>query len=102
MDDFHCNAKIIPTVADSLYHVTMLTCVGITGHWINANFTLQQELLGFIPLSGSHTGAYIAEIVYNILEEFRIKEKFFCITTDNASNNLLMVKELSNSSRMIA
>ena len=87
--------KVIPIIADPLCHVTMLTCVGITGHWIDANFTLQQELLGFVPLSGSHTGEYMAEIVYDILEEFGIKEKFFCVTTDNASNNLLMVKELS-------
>ena len=65
MDDFHCNVKSILTITDPLCHVTMLTCVGITGHWIDANFTLQQELPGFVPLSSSHTGAYMAEIVYD-------------------------------------
>jgi len=37
----------------------------------------------------------MAEIVYELLDEYDIKEKLFCITTDNASNNLTMVKELS-------
>jgi len=37
----------------------------------------------------------MTEIVYNILEEFGIKEKFFCVITDNMNNNLLMIKELN-------
>lgn len=73
----------------------MLICVGVTIHFIDEKFRLQQELLGFVPLTGSHTGEYMAEVIYDLLEEYGIKEKFFCITTDNASNNIAMVKELS-------
>src|SRR5438046_8698286 len=73
----------------------MLICVGATIHFIDEKFRLQQELLGFVPLTGSHTGEYMAEVIYDLLEEYGIKEKFFCITTDNASNNIAMVKELS-------
>ena len=56
---------------------------------------MQQELLAFIPIQGSHTGEAIAEHVYDTLDEFEIKDKFFCITTDNASNNYKMVEILS-------
>src|SRR5204862_6905794 len=73
----------------------MLICVGVTIHFIDEKFRLQQELLGFVPLTGSHTGEYMAEVIYDLIEEYGIKEKFFCITTDNASNNIAMVKELS-------
>jgi hypothetical protein len=93
--DFHCNVKVEPHAADPPFHVTMLICVGVTIHFIDEHFNLQQELLGFVPLTGEHTGAYMAEIVYDLLEEYGIKEKLFCITTDNASNNITLVKELS-------
>lgn len=37
----------------------------------------------------------MASVVFNTLDEFDIKEKFFCVTSDSASNNLKMVKDLS-------
>jgi hypothetical protein len=57
---------------------------------------LQQDLLAFIPLEGSHTGHYLASVVYDTLDEFDIKTKLQCITTDNASNNTTMVRSLSS------
>ena len=93
--DFYCNVKVKPDAANPPFHVTMLMCVGVTIHFIDENFRLQQELLGFVPLTGHHTGEYMAEVVYDLLEEYGIKEKLFCITTDNASNNIALVKELS-------
>jgi hypothetical protein len=73
----------------------LLINLAITGHWIDSKFRLQQELLAFTPLEGGHTGEYMASIVFDTLEEFDIKEKFFCVTSDSASNNIKMVKELS-------
>jgi len=93
--DFHCNVKVKPDAANPPFHVTMLICVGVTIHFIDENFNLQQELLGFVPLTGHHTGEYMADVVYDLLDEYGIKEKLFCITTDNASNNIALVKELS-------
>ena len=37
----------------------------------------------------------MARHVYNTLDEFGLKDKLFCITTDSASNNYKMVKELA-------
>ena len=69
--------------------------IAITGHWIDSNFRLHQELLAFTPIEGRHTGEYLASVVFDTLDEFDIKEKFFCVTSDSASNNLKMVKDLS-------
>jgi hypothetical protein len=37
----------------------------------------------------------LAREVFNVLEEYEISEKLFCITTDNASNNTTLVRHLS-------
>jgi len=52
--------------------------------------------LAFERLVGSHTGEYLAEELFAILEDFNITEKLFCITTDAASNNIAMVSHLSS------
>jgi hypothetical protein len=51
-------------------------------------------LIGFEPLKGSHTGEYMAGILYKVLERFSITKRLLCITTDNAGNNGTMRKEL--------
>jgi hypothetical protein len=50
--------------------------------------------LAFQQLSGNHTGEYLANIVLNVLDEFDITDKFFCITSDNAGNNGTLVRAL--------
>jgi hypothetical protein len=53
-------------------------------------------LLAFTPLCGHHTGEHLAVNVYDTLHEYNIKQKLNCITTDNASNNIAMVRSLSD------
>ena len=72
----------------------MLINLAITRHWIDSNFRLHQELLAFTSLEGRHMGEYMASVVFDTLDEFDIKEKFFCVTSDSGFNNLKMVKDL--------
>jgi len=51
--------------------------------------------LEFKKLNGRHTGSMLAEEVFNTLKEYDITSKLLCITTDNASNNTKLMKELS-------
>jgi len=53
--------------------------IGITCHWVDVQFQLHEALLEFKKLKGAHTGANLAEAVYNTLEEFDLSEKLFCI-----------------------
>ena len=69
--------------------------LAITCHWIDKNFRLQEALLEFKKLNGRHIGSMLAAEVFNTLKEYEIVSKLFCITTDNASNNSRMMKELS-------
>ena len=51
-------------------------------------------MIGFEPLKGSHTGEYMAGVLYKVLERFSITKRLLCITTDNAGNNGTMRKKL--------
>ena len=48
-----------------------------------------------IELPTCHTGKNLAAHVYDILHEFDIHAKLFCMTSDSASNNGTMTEELS-------
>ena len=71
-------------------------CIAITGHYIDSTFQLHSDLLAFENLEANHTGPYLASIVFDVLDQYNLAEKLFCITTDNASNNFTMSKELEN------
>jgi len=91
----------------------MTSYLGITGHYIDPTsngsaWELEEDIIGFKELSGSHSGINLAEYVVGVLTELGIEAKV-CdelliltfkylrapqlgwITTDNASNNDTMV-----------
>lgn len=45
-------------------------------------------------MKGAHTGWHMADTVFKTLEKFDLTKRLFCITTDNASNNGRMRKDL--------
>src|SRR5436190_15382638 len=65
------------------------------GHWIDDDWNLHESLLDFIHVEGHHYGTVLGEKVCEMLNEYEISEKLFCITTDGASNNGTMCKEIS-------
>lgn len=69
--------------------------VAITSHYIDKDFVYHEDLLSFRHVPMHHTGKNLAAHVYGILHEFNIHTKLYCITTDSASNNGKMMKELS-------
>jgi len=50
--------------------------------------------LDFDEVLEAHSGEHLAEILLKVLEEYKITDKLSYITSDNASNNISMVKEL--------
>jgi hypothetical protein len=49
--------------------------IGITVHFINNSWNLQQITLDFIELEGSHTGKCIAEELIAVLSSYDISKK---------------------------
>ena len=76
-------------------HITEMSILAITAHWIDVKFYMQQQLLAFIHIEGSHIGNLLAFKVYQTLDVYNFKEKLFCITADNALNNISIARQLS-------
>jgi len=64
---------------------------GITAHWIDEQWGLKEVILSAKELDGNHGGDNLAGHFLSVLEDFgNCGEQFYCITTDNASNNFTM------------
>ena len=59
--------------------------IAITGYFITEDFHYYEILLGFIPLSGAHTGEQLAEVVLDVLKQHNLLYRVLEITTDNVS-----------------
>ena len=68
--------------------------IAITSHYIDPDFIYHEDL-SFYHIPTSHTGVNLATHIHDILHEFNIHTKLFCITIDSTSNNGKMMKELS-------
>ena len=68
--------------------------LGITCHWIDGNWQLRELVLDASELKGPHSGANMAQHVLEILNEFNISEKIFCVTGDNAAANKVLGEKL--------
>ena len=56
---------------------------------------MQEALISFEPVNGSHTGKALAEIVMDRLKIFKLEKRIIAVTSDNASNNKTLTKALN-------
>ncbi|KAI7947561.1 hypothetical protein MJO28_009469 [Puccinia striiformis f. sp. tritici] len=61
--------------------------LGVTAHWIDLNFSLKSIILAARLVEGNHSGASLGNLLVEVLEDFNMSDKIFCITSENASNN---------------
>lgn len=76
--------------------------LGVTIHWVNSQWKLNNHVLRLIDLKKRHTGAYIESRLSRVLTEFGIKSSILTVTMDNASNNRLFFELFSASQRELA
>jgi len=60
--------------------------IGITCSYIDSNFILNEITLTVNHIRYPHTAQHIAESLEETLEEWKLRDKVFVITTDNAAN----------------
>jgi hypothetical protein len=70
--------------------------LAITAYYITADWKWREVLIGFEHLKGSHTGEAMAEIVLAVLERYKITNRLYCITSDNAAPNGKMRRALDD------
>jgi hypothetical protein len=61
--------------------------MAITGYYIDVDWNYREVLLGFEPVHGSHTGADLSTILFDLLQTHHLEGRVLTMTTDNASNN---------------
>lgn len=72
----------------------MLICLAITGHWIDNNWKLHEALMEFKYVEGHHYVEILSEKVHDVLKDYNICQKLFCIIGDSVSNNGTMYEEI--------
>ncbi|CAB5393651.1 unnamed protein product [Rhizophagus irregularis] len=71
-----------------------ISFLGVTCHYIDKDWKINDILLDFICLKGSHSGENMAIEFSQCVKEFNILSKIIAITADNAANNNTFLKEL--------
>ena len=77
----------VSIAADAWTSPNKLAFLGVLGYWINNNWELEEVLLGFEEIHGSHTGENMASIIVEVLKRYRIERQLLGFTSDSASNN---------------
>ena len=71
--------------------------MAITGYFIDADWVYRVVLLGFKPLYRIYSGVNLSAILLETVTEYKIRDRIFGLTTDNASNNKALVNTLQQS-----
>ena len=73
----------------------------VTAYIIDSDRLLNKRIIDFKKFSFSHNGSNLSQIIMKVVREFRLESKFFSISVDNASNNIVTLELLKNYSRSI-
>lgn len=74
--------------------------LALTGYFLTEDMDYHEIILGFRPVSGSHTGESLAAIVLSVLHKHNLCNRLLGVTTDNASNNNTMFSALTKQLRV--
>ena len=69
--------------------------MGILKYYIDSQWKLQEQFIGFEELTASHMSDYMDKILKEVIEHLDIQDNIFMITTDNISNNNSMIRPLN-------
>ncbi len=68
--------------------------MSVTNYFLNKNWKHREVLLAFQSLSDAHTDEMMTKIVVDILKKYNLENRLLAVTTDNASNNEKMRKNI--------
>jgi hypothetical protein len=68
----------------------MTPYLGVTAHFISSDGALQEELVRFLPLIGSHSGKHLADAMLGVLKMYNLLKKVsFGLLLDNHKQVIL-------------
>ena len=86
----------ISLAANTWTSLNKLAFLAIVAYWISASLQMEEVLIEFEEIRGSHTGANMAGIINDILARYGIQDRIPGFTTDSASNNRMLTEVLNN------
>jgi len=73
-----------------------LAFLAIVAYWISDSWEMEEVLIGFEEIRGSHRGANMAWITNHVLARYEIQDRILGFTTDSASNNRTLTEAFHN------
>jgi len=82
--------------ADTWTSRNKLAFLAIVAYWISDSWQMEEVLIGFEEIRGSHTAANMAGIINDVLARYGIQDRILGFTTDSASKNRTLTEALNN------
>jgi len=86
----------ISLAADRWTSPNKLVFLAIVAYWISDSWQMEEVLIGFEEIRGSHTRANMAGIINDVLARYGIQDRIVGFTTDSVSNNRTLTEALNN------
>jgi hypothetical protein len=91
--------SLVHLSADLWTSPSRVSFVGICGHLIDENYTLQRMLLGLPECQSGHSGPEQAAHIMDMVRHFGVAQKLGYFTCDNASSNNTCLQAISTTLR---
>ena len=86
----------ISLAADTWTSPKKLAFLAIVAYWISDSWQMEEVLIGFQEIRGSHTGANMAGIFTDVLARYGIQDRILGFSTDSSSNNQTVTQASNN------
>jgi len=86
----------ISLAADIWTSPNKLASLAIVAYWISDSWGMEEVLMGFEEIRGSHTGPNMAGMINDVLSRYGIQDRILGFTTDRASNKRTLTEALNN------
>lgn len=81
-----CKARRVAITSDAWTSVATESYVTITSHYISEDWKIVSHVLQTRAVYESHTGAHMARLLLDVVEEWQLTDKSVVLVTDNAAN----------------
>ncbi|XP_039661199.1 E3 SUMO-protein ligase ZBED1-like [Perca fluviatilis] len=81
-----CKASRVAITSDAWTSVATESYVTITAHYVSEDWQIVSHVLQTRAVYESHTGAHMAGLLLNVVEEWQLTDKSVVLVTDNAAN----------------
>jgi len=92
----------ISLAADTWTSPNKLGILAIVAYWILDSSQMEEVLIGFEAISGSHTGANMAGIINDVLARYEIQDRIPGFTTDSATSNRKLTEALNHACSLLS